>query len=218
MIGVITRSKSCSGTCLNFSTARQPKTSALESAEGAGGRGTARARCRSDVAHAALLRFAASLPVSAKNTSSRLGLPIEKSASSMPAAISAASASFARLRRAGHDRQLGAFDAALDAGAEMRFEQPRGFVEPRRIGERHVQEARSRSRPSARGCVPSAIFLPWSMTAMRAASWSASSRYCVVSRMVTPELGELADHAPHALARHSDRGRSSARRGRARPA
>ena len=40
MIGVMTRSKSCSGTCLNFKTARQPKTSALESAEGAAGRST----------------------------------------------------------------------------------------------------------------------------------------------------------------------------------
>jgi hypothetical protein len=34
--------------------------------------------------------------------------------------------------------------------------------------------------------VPSAITLPWSMTAMREASWSASSRYCVVSRTVVP--------------------------------
>ncbi len=34
--------------------------------------------------------------------------------------------------------------------------------------------------------VPSATFRPWSMTAIRSASWSASSRYCVVSRMVLP--------------------------------
>jgi hypothetical protein len=29
--------------------------------------------------------------------------------------------------------------------------------------------------------LPSAITRPWSITAMRSASWSASSRYCVVS-------------------------------------
>ncbi|CAM5720090.1 hypothetical protein SVIOM342S_09854 [Streptomyces violaceorubidus] len=34
--------------------------------------------------------------------------------------------------------------------------------------------------------VPSAMTLPWSMTAIRSASWSASSRYWVVSRMVVP--------------------------------
>ena len=34
--------------------------------------------------------------------------------------------------------------------------------------------------------VPSATLRPWSMTAIRSASWSASSRYCVVSRMVLP--------------------------------
>src|SRR5690606_32313242 len=42
--GVITRSKSCSGTCLNFSAARQPNTSALDRAEGRGGRATGRSR------------------------------------------------------------------------------------------------------------------------------------------------------------------------------
>jgi hypothetical protein len=35
--------------------------------------------------------------------------------------------------------------------------------------------------------VPSAILRPWFTTAMRRASWSASSRYCVVRRTVTPE-------------------------------
>ena len=34
--------------------------------------------------------------------------------------------------------------------------------------------------------VPSATIRPWSSTAIRSASWSASSRYWVVSRMVTP--------------------------------
>ena len=34
--------------------------------------------------------------------------------------------------------------------------------------------------------MPSAITLPWSITAMRSASWSASSRYWVVSSTVVP--------------------------------
>ena len=34
--------------------------------------------------------------------------------------------------------------------------------------------------------VPSAITLPWSITAIPSASWSASSRYCVQSRIVVP--------------------------------
>src|SRR4051812_5823461 len=39
--------------------------------------------------------------------------------------------------------------------------------------------------------VPSATLRPWSMTAMRSASWSASSRYCVVSRTVQPSATRL---------------------------
>ena len=34
--------------------------------------------------------------------------------------------------------------------------------------------------------VPSAITRPWSITAIRVASWSASSRYCVHSSTVVP--------------------------------
>ena len=41
------------------------------------------------------------------------------------------------------------------------------------------------SRLSSSG-VPSATSRPWSSTAIRSASWSASSRYCVVRKIVTP--------------------------------
>ena len=105
MIGVITRSKSCSGTCLNLSTARQPKTSALENAEGAGGRATC-----VRLVHGLLLPGER-----AKNTSSRLGLPIEKSASSMPASMSAPSAAFASCGVFATIDKRRALDAALDA-------------------------------------------------------------------------------------------------------
>ena len=140
------------------------------------------------------------LPVSAKNTSSRLGEPIEKSASSMPAAISAASASFAAF----------GVPAMIDSSAPSALR----WTLPPRCASSSLAASSSRAGSASATCrkpepvaafssrlVPSAIFLPLSMTAMRAASWSASSRYCVVSRMVTPAIGECADHAPDALAR-----------------
>ena len=46
----------------------------------------------------------------------------------------------------------------------------------------------------------SAITRPWSITATRWASRSASSRYCVVSRTVVPSLDELVDHVPELVA------------------
>ncbi len=79
-----------------------------------------------------VVRRPAAVSVSAKKTSSRLGEPIEKSASSIPAATSAASASLRRLRRSGHDRQLRAFRAPLHGAAETRLQQLRGLVELRR--------------------------------------------------------------------------------------
>ena len=127
---------------------------------------------------------------------------MEKSASSMPASMSAPSAAFA-------SRGVRATMASV-APSTLRWTLAPSrassslAASSSRAGIRPAPRAGipSPSRPSARGCVPSAIFLPWSMTAMRAASWSASSRYCVVSRMVTPEPASCADHAPHALARH----------------
>ena len=53
---------------------------------------------------------------------------------------------------------------------------------PRRSG--------ARPRPSARCGVPSATILPWSMIPTRSASWSASSRYWVVRKTVTPSSRE----------------------------
>ena len=49
--------------------------------------------------------------------------------------------------------------------------------------------------------VPSAMTLPWSMTAIRSASWSASSRYCVHSSTVVPSADERADDVPDLVAR-----------------
>ena len=69
------------------------------------------------------------------------------------------------------------------------------------------------SRLSSAG-VPSATSRPWSSTAIRWASRSASSRYWVVRRIVTPSRDEVADDLPHRRGGCADRGRPSARRGR----
>ena len=55
-----------------------------------------------------------------------------------------------------------------------------GFAQP------DAQSARNRPSSSTLPGVPSAMTRPWSMTAMRSASWSASSRYCVVRSTVVP--------------------------------
>ena len=118
------------------------------------------------------------------------GEPIEKSASSMPAAISARERLVRRLRRAGHDRQL---RALRRCAARLRRDAPRAARAASSSRAGSASATCRKPEPVAAfssRLVPSAIFLPWSMTAMRAASWSASSRYCVVSRMVTPESGE----------------------------
>ena len=48
--------------------------------------------------------------------------------------------------------------------------------------------------------VPSATTRPWSITTIRSASRSASSRYCVVSRTVTPDPASSRDRVPHLAA------------------
>ena len=56
------------------------------------------------------------------------------------------------------------------------------------------------SRLSSSG-VPSAISRPWSSSAIRSASWSASSRYCVVRKTVTPPAtrSRMICHMPRRL-------------------
>ena len=72
-------------------------------------------------------------------------------------------------------------------------------VEGGRVGERRGPgAARRRCRLSSAG-VPSATTRPPSITAMRSASWSASSRYWVVRKTVTPAADEPGDDLPHRL-------------------
>ena len=56
------------------------------------------------------------------------------------------------------------------------------------------------TRRFSSSAVPSATMWPWSSTAIRSASSSASSRYWVVRKIVTPLGDELADDLPHRAA------------------
>ena len=70
---------------------------------------------------------------------------------------------------------------------------------------RRAGRGRARRPPAARpptwafssSAVPWAMIRPASTTAMRSASWSASSRYCVVSSSVVPPRTSVVDHVPH---------------------
>ena len=55
----------------------------------------------------------------------------------------------------------------------------------------HLEVRAGRPRPSARAGVPSAAIRPSSMIPTRSASWSASSRYCVVRKTVVPSSFSL---------------------------
>ena len=74
-------------------------------------------------------------------------------------------------------------------------------------------DRRGRRRLSSAG-VPSATIRPPSSTAIRSASWSASSRYWVVSRMVTPSATSARTTSHIAAAAAGVEARWSARRGR----
>ena len=73
----------------------------------------------------------------------------------------------------------------------------------RRRGRRRRRSTITRSPPSrslSSAEVPSAITRPAPMTVIRSASWSASSRYCVVSSTVVPSATTCADRRPHLAA------------------
>ena len=85
------------------------------------------------------------------------------------------------------------------------------------LGERDLDAAPRPPATSSSSEVPRAMTLPWSITAIRSASRSASSRYCVVSRgSCRPRRDRRS--CPTSRPGRGGRGRSSARRGRARAA
>ena len=70
---------------------------------------------------------------------------------------------------------------------------------PRAVRERSASWRSTTSPPTWRlssSAVPSAMMRPTSITLMRSASWSASSRYCVVSTIVVPSAREAVDDVP----------------------
>src|SRR5690606_13601827 len=156
-------------------------------------------------AHAATSSFWSSAPdagrgpgswvsyqVRARKTSSRLGWPSEKLSTVMPApasslraraACSAAVSSPAALLR----RAVSATGSASACTRASKARRRRSAASGRWSGSR----SRRCTEPAPTDAfssplVPSAITRPRSMTAIRDASWSASSRYCVVSRTVVP--------------------------------
>ena len=142
-------------------------------------------------------------PVRAMKTSSRLGWPSEKSVDRDAGARSSSASASARA--------LGIVDAGRGQrdriGVERATSTPSaarssvlGLLALRRVRAAARAARRRRPTPSARRCVPSAITRPWSITAIRSASWSASSRYCVVSSTVVPVAHERPDDVPDLVA------------------
>ena len=146
-------------------------------------------------------RVSAVWPVRARKTSSRLGWPSEKSAT--------------------RDARRGPAPRRASARGRRR-RTARTAPAGRRLEVHDVPSSRARtaaacgrcSGSSSRTCsaplptdalswpgVPSAITWPRSMTAIPSASWSASSRYCVQSRIVVPWPTQRADDVPHLVAR-----------------
>ena len=138
-------------------------------------------------------------PVRARNTSSRLGCPTEKSAIRTPDRASSATASAPR--------------SASTQGAESAAESASRLTAP--SWRSRIRSASGRwSGSISRTCsapeptdalswpgVPSAITRPWSITAMPSARWSASSRYWVQSRIVVPPSTKRPDDVPDLIAR-----------------
>ena len=140
-------------------------------------------------------------PVSTKNTSSSEGWRTSTSSTETPAASRARTTNVARPPR-------------LETGAVTRLPPSLARGGPSTYGARAAATTSKRApalRVSSRRApptlrfssagVPSAMDRPWSTTTTRSASWSASSRYWVVSRTVTPPevRSRMMSHTPARL-------------------
>ena len=120
-------------------------------------------------------------PVRARKTSSRSGVCTVSSSTSMDSSSSRSSRVF-------RDRRLPSLGTCRASAASSRITPSRVCTadsSPRTSANRSRMCPPGMRRLSSSG-VPSATSLPWSRTAIRSASWSASSRYWVVRKMVTP--------------------------------
>ena len=203
-------SSSCSGTCLTLSMPRQPKVSAAESgARPRRARGAeASALLKGDVVgdHAASsVRVVVVVlgRVAGEGQEHLVEARLaerELARSCTPSAASSATASAAPVRRrrtartAPPGRPRGGRCRARRPAARSASSALLGVEQP------HVQRAAADRGLELRGRAL-AITRPWSITAMPSASWSASSRYCVQSRIVVPAARERADDVPHLVAR-----------------
>src|SRR5438270_1419227 len=120
------------------------------------------------------------LPVTAKNTSSRSGVWMDRSSTATWSPRRASTSRRGRMPRSFGTRSSSSSSSRVPSGIS-------------RAASASEAESANRSRICAPGMrrfsssgVPSATMRPWSSTAMRSARWSASSRYWVVSKMVTP--------------------------------
>ena len=205
MTGVIVTSSSCSGTCLIFSIPRQPKVSAAVTARSArGGRAPeASAACKRLVGAGVERRRSCRSAHAASLLRGRLvlGLVLGRVAGERQEDLVEARLAEREVgdRDAGA-RQLGdRLGRPLGVGARAPTAppgRPRGATGAE-LRRRAAARASARcSGSSSRTCsapeptdalswagVPSAITLPRSITAMPSASWSASSRYWVQSRI-----------------------------------
>src|ERR1017187_6113174 len=104
--------------------------------------------------------------------------------------------------RAGYDRD---FEPALPGGpangaAGLPCEDRHGPALVGARGDGYLEVIPADTRLSS-AAVPSAVTRPWSMTAIRSASRSASSRYWVVSSTVTPSSASSVRMMPHMTSR-----------------
>ena len=224
--GVIVTSSSCSGTCLTFSIPRQPKVSAADSgarARRARGRGDRLADRRLVGAggrgRLAVVGLALMPPAPPRSAIACLGglllgrvagqgqehlvearLAEREVGDPDPGADSSATASAPRSASAQGTESAAGSGSSLTLAELAR----RARARPRAAArDRAAVRAgrRARPMPSAAPGVPSAITLPWSITAIPSQSWSASSRYWVQSRIVVPPATKRADDVPDLVAR-----------------
>ena len=98
-----------------------------------------------------------------------------------------------------HCRPRGA-GASAPRRRARRAEAPRGRLEPAPGPRTRSRMWPPRDEPLELLAVPSATIAPWSSSAIRSASWSASSRYCVVRKIGHAAGDEPADDLPHRAA------------------
>ena len=141
-------------------------------------------------------------PVSAKNTSSSEEWRTPTSSTSTPSSSrrrTACGTSASHLVHGDHHAATSVLDVRVAARERRQALRSRGMRRPAWDG-RPRRSARRRPAASARPGVPRSITTPWSITAMSCARRSASSRYCVVSRVVMPAGDQLVDEVPHRVA------------------